>query len=160
MAQWQHTFHSLGTKATNERGLKYISLTYDGLNCGHCGRNLFKTFALSRRRWRVSPASALAPQFILTLLCRVIRATLNCPLCQTKRPPFHANCRRGDGNSFLENRCHNMTAHVSGKLLLVWETTHTQHTCGQKYMCEIVFAKLLLASVDLSVFWNSNRRRR
>jgi hypothetical protein len=25
----------------------------------------------------------------------------------------------GDGNSFLANRCHNMTAHVSGKLLLV-----------------------------------------
>jgi hypothetical protein len=49
-----HGHKSLGQSA----GQKYISLTYDGLNCGHCGRNLFKTFALSRRRarWRVSPA--------------------------------------------------------------------------------------------------------
>jgi len=84
--------------------------------------NLFKTFALSSR------VACFARTTIYSdpVVSRVIRATLNCPLCQrreaVKQPPHHLSCQlllAKDENSFLANRWHNMTEWRSGKLLLV-----------------------------------------
>jgi hypothetical protein len=143
---------SLGQSA----GQKYISLTYDGLNCGHCGRNLFKTFALSRRRarWRVSPAHSFSPARTTIYSDPVVsrnKGNLELPFMSDGATTFPCQLPAGDGNSFLANRCHNMTAHVSGKLLLVCE--RRQHLWAKYARCarSVFFAKLLLSSVDLRV---------
>lgn len=84
-----------GRKSTGCK--KYISLTYAGLNCGHCGQNLFKTFALSRRRWRVSLYSSRNTIYSDPVVSRN-KGNLELPfmsVSKMERPPFHANCRRG-----------------------------------------------------------------
>jgi hypothetical protein len=122
MAQWQHLPLPMGTKAARAEcraKIYFIDVRRSKL------RPLWPEFIQDIRPIETAVAcfaSSLSLARTTIYSDPVVsrnKGNLELPFMSDEATTLPCQLPAGDGNSFLANRCHKMTAHVSGKLLLV-----------------------------------------